>query len=41
MNATDSLAAALVEYAYLEGDFLLRSGKRSNSGRVSKRYLSR
>ena len=29
MNATDLLAAALVEHAYLEGDFLLRSGKRS------------
>ena len=26
---TDALAAALVEHAYLEGDFLLRSGKRS------------
>jgi orotate phosphoribosyltransferase len=26
---SDSLAAALVEHAYLEGDFLLRSGKRS------------
>jgi orotate phosphoribosyltransferase len=26
---TDSLASALVEHAYLEGDFLLRSGKRS------------
>jgi len=25
----DELRAALVEYAYLEGDFLLRSGKRS------------
>jgi orotate phosphoribosyltransferase len=25
----DSLATALVEHAYLEGDFLLRSGKRS------------
>jgi orotate phosphoribosyltransferase len=25
----DELARALVEYAYLEGDFLLRSGKRS------------
>jgi len=25
----DTLAAALVEHAYLEGDFLLRSGKRS------------
>ena len=25
----DSLAASLVEHAYLEGDFLLRSGKRS------------
>ena len=29
MSATDPLAAALVEHAYLEGDFLLRSGKRS------------
>jgi orotate phosphoribosyltransferase len=29
MNATDPLAVALVEHAYLEGDFLLRSGKRS------------
>jgi orotate phosphoribosyltransferase len=29
MSVTDSLAAALVEHAYLEGDFLLRSGKRS------------
>ena len=29
MNAADPLAAALVEHAYLEGDFLLRSGKRS------------
>jgi orotate phosphoribosyltransferase len=26
---TDTLASALVEHAYLEGDFLLRSGKRS------------
>jgi orotate phosphoribosyltransferase len=26
---SDSLASALVEHAYLEGDFLLRSGKRS------------
>ena len=26
---TDALARALVEHAYLEGDFLLRSGKRS------------
>ena len=26
---TDALASALVEHAYLEGDFLLRSGKRS------------
>jgi orotate phosphoribosyltransferase len=26
---SDELAAALVEHAYLEGDFLLRSGKRS------------
>jgi orotate phosphoribosyltransferase len=26
---TDALAEALVEHAYLEGDFLLRSGKRS------------
>jgi orotate phosphoribosyltransferase len=26
---TDALAQALVEHAYLEGDFLLRSGKRS------------
>jgi orotate phosphoribosyltransferase len=25
----DALAQALVEHAYLEGDFLLRSGKRS------------
>jgi len=29
VTAIDSLAAALVEHAYLEGDFLLRSGKRS------------
>jgi len=29
VTTTDSLAAALVEHAYLEGDFLLRSGKRS------------
>ena len=29
MSATDLLAAALVEHAYLEGDFVLRSGKRS------------
>jgi orotate phosphoribosyltransferase len=29
VNAADPLAAALVEHAYLEGDFLLRSGKRS------------
>jgi orotate phosphoribosyltransferase len=29
MSAADPLAAALVEHAYLEGDFLLRSGKRS------------
>ena len=29
VTATDPLAAALVEHAYLEGDFLLRSGKRS------------
>jgi orotate phosphoribosyltransferase len=28
-QAPDPLAAALVEHAYLEGDFLLRSGKRS------------
>jgi orotate phosphoribosyltransferase len=27
--ATDELARALVEHAYLEGDFVLRSGKRS------------
>ena len=27
--STDPLAASLVEHAYLEGDFLLRSGKRS------------
>jgi len=26
---TDTLASALVEHAYLEGDFLLRSGRRS------------
>jgi orotate phosphoribosyltransferase len=26
---SDKLAEALVEHAYLEGDFLLRSGKRS------------
>ena len=29
MSAPDPLAAALLEHAYLEGDFLLRSGKRS------------
>ena len=29
MSTPDALAAALVEHAYLEGDFLLRSGKRS------------
>ena len=29
MSAPDPLAVALVEHAYLEGDFLLRSGKRS------------
>ena len=29
MSAADPLAASLVEHAYLEGDFLLRSGKRS------------
>ena len=29
MTAADDLAASLVEHAYLEGDFLLRSGKRS------------
>jgi orotate phosphoribosyltransferase len=29
VSAPDPLAAALVEHAYLEGDFLLRSGKRS------------
>jgi orotate phosphoribosyltransferase len=29
VNAPDSLAEALLEHAYLEGDFLLRSGKRS------------
>lgn len=29
MSALDELAASLVEHAYLEGDFLLRSGKRS------------
>ena len=29
MSAADALAAALVEHAYLEGDFVLRSGKRS------------
>jgi orotate phosphoribosyltransferase len=27
--SSDALAASLVEHAYLEGDFLLRSGKRS------------
>src|SRR6476646_1332296 len=27
---TDGLAASLKEHAYLEGDFVLRSGKRSN-----------
>jgi orotate phosphoribosyltransferase len=29
VSAPDPLAAALVEHAYLEGDFVLRSGKRS------------
>ncbi len=29
MSSDDPLAAALVEHAYLEGDFLLRSGRRS------------
>ena len=29
MSTPDPLAAALLEHAYLEGDFLLRSGKRS------------
>ena len=29
VSADDTLAEALVEHAYLEGDFLLRSGKRS------------
>ena len=29
MSTADPLAAALLEHAYLEGDFLLRSGKRS------------
>jgi orotate phosphoribosyltransferase len=29
MNAVDELADALVAHAYLEGDFVLRSGKRS------------
>jgi orotate phosphoribosyltransferase len=29
VTAADDLAASLVEHAYLEGDFLLRSGKRS------------
>jgi orotate phosphoribosyltransferase len=29
VSTPDPLAAALVEHAYLEGDFLLRSGKRS------------
>src|SRR6185312_15150563 len=29
VSARDTLAEALVEHAYLEGDFLLRSGKRS------------
>ena len=29
MSTPDQLAAALLEHAYLEGDFLLRSGKRS------------
>jgi len=29
VNIADPLAAALVEHAYLEGDFLPRSGKRS------------
>jgi orotate phosphoribosyltransferase len=29
MSVADPLAEALVEHAYLEGDFLLRSGKRS------------
>ena len=29
MSAPDALAEALLDHAYLEGDFLLRSGKRS------------
>src|SRR5205085_6679760 len=29
MDLSDELAEALVEHAYLEGDFVLRSGKRS------------
>jgi orotate phosphoribosyltransferase len=29
VSISDDLAASLVEHAYLEGDFLLRSGKRS------------
>jgi len=29
VSTSDDLAASLVEHAYLEGDFLLRSGKRS------------
>ncbi len=29
MSVADPLAAALLEHAYLEGDFVLRSGKRS------------
>jgi orotate phosphoribosyltransferase len=29
VSSSDDLAASLVEHAYLEGDFLLRSGKRS------------
>ena len=29
LMSSDALAASLVEHAYLEGDFLLRSGKRS------------
>ena len=29
MTVSDPLAAALLEHAYLEGDFVLRSGKRS------------
>src|SRR5256885_6265589 len=39
--SADALAAALVEHAYLEGDFLLRSGKRSRYYLDKSRFETR